>query len=446
MRFDSRRPIIPSNVAHEPQVLMEDPGLLEAKRKMKRIGFVSTRIAGTDGVSLETAKWCHVLERNGYRCFFFAGELDTPPERSLVEPLAHFEHPDVAALGRLVFGSRRRDQKTTSKLHELAEHLKERLYHFCRQFEVDLLIPENVLAIPMHISLGMAVTELIAETGMPAIAHHHDFSWERKRFLINAVQDFIQYAFPPNLPTLQHVVINSEASRQLSFRRGISNVVIPNVFDFASPPPASNAHAQALRKELGFGRDDCMVLQPTRVVPRKWIERAVELVSLMGQRRPRLVISHGSGDEGDEYAERVLEYARRLGVEVFYVGDRIGSMTCFQKHGDRAYTMDDVYQAADLITYPSGYEGFGNAFLEAIYFQKPVVVNRYSIFVEDIEPCGFDVISFESFVTRKTVDLIRWLMEPKRLAMAVKKNYELGKKFFSYEVLERKLLPLIESF
>jgi len=331
-------------------------------------------------------------------------------------------------------------------LHELAEHLKERLYHFCRQFEVDLLIPENVLAIPMHISLGMAVTELIAETGMPAIAHHHDFSWERKRFLINAVQDFIQYAFPPNLPTLQHVVINSEASRQLSFRRGISNVVIPNVFDFASPPPASNAHAQALRKELGFGRDDCMVLQPTRVVPRKWIERAVELVSLMGQRRPRLVISHGSGDEGDEYAERVLEYARRLGVEVFYVGDRIGSMTCFKKHGDRAYTMDDVYQAADLITYPSGYEGFGNAFLEAIYFQKPVVVNRYSIFVEDIEPCGFDVISFESFVTRKTVDLIRWLMEPKRLAMAVKKNYELGKKFFSYEVLERKLLPLIESF
>jgi len=245
---------------------------------------------------------------------------------------------------------------------------------------------------------------------------------------------------------MRHVVINSEASRQLSFRRGISNVIIPNVFDFASPPPASNAEAKHLRKELGFKRDDCMVLQPTRVVPRKWIERAVELVSLMDQRKPRLVVSHGSGDEGGKYAERVLEYARRLGVEVLYVGDRIGSIRCFQEHGDGAYTMDDVYQAADLITYPSGYEGFGNAFLEAIYFRKPIVVNRYSIFVDDIEPCGFDVISFESFVTRQIVDRIKWFLEPEHLAISTRKNYELGKKFFSYEVLETRLLPLIESF
>ena len=58
---------------------------------MKRIGFVSTRIAGTDGVTLETYKWYQVLERNGYECCFFAGELDTPKERSMLEPKAHFE-------------------------------------------------------------------------------------------------------------------------------------------------------------------------------------------------------------------------------------------------------------------------------------------------------------------------------------------------------------------
>ena len=32
-----------------------------------RIGFVSTRFAGTDGVSLETAKWATVLEGMGHR-------------------------------------------------------------------------------------------------------------------------------------------------------------------------------------------------------------------------------------------------------------------------------------------------------------------------------------------------------------------------------------------
>ena len=42
----------------------------------KNIGFISTRIAGTDGVSLEIEKWADVLERNGYSCYYFAGELD----------------------------------------------------------------------------------------------------------------------------------------------------------------------------------------------------------------------------------------------------------------------------------------------------------------------------------------------------------------------------------
>jgi hypothetical protein len=55
----------------------------------------------------------------------------------------------------------------------------------------------------------------------------------------------------------------------------------------------------------------------------------------------------------------------------------------------------DVYPHADFITYPSLYEGFGNAFLEAIYFKKPLLINRYAIFVRDIEPKGFDLITMD---------------------------------------------------
>ena len=49
----------------------------------------------------------------------------------------------------------------------------------CRSSRIDLIVPENALSIPMHVPLGMAITELIAETGIPTIAHHHDFYWER---------------------------------------------------------------------------------------------------------------------------------------------------------------------------------------------------------------------------------------------------------------------------
>ena len=412
---------------------------------MNRIGFVSTRIAGTDGVTLETYKWYQILERNGYVCYFFAGELDTPQERSFFEPKAHFEDPEMLDIHSACFGKTTRKASLSAKIQELKAYLKSRLYEFCKEFKIDLLIPENALAIPMNIPLGLALTELIAERGMPTVVHHHDFSWERKRFLINAVRDYLQCAFPPNLRSMRHVVINSEASRQLSYRTGISNVVIPNVFDFACPPPPS-PNAKSLREELGFSDDDLFVLQPTRIVPRKWIERAVELISLMKIERPRLVVSHESGDEGDLYSQRVLEYADRLGVKLVYMGDKIGSARCFKARCDKKYTIDDIYQNADLVTYPSGYEGFGNAFLEAIYFKKPIVVNRYSIFVEDIEPCGFDVIPFESFVTKEVVDRIRQFLMPQNVSRAADKNYDLGKRYFSYEVLENKLLPLIESF
>jgi len=413
---------------------------------MKRVGFISTRIAGTDGVSLETYKWVKVLERNGFECFFFAGELDTPKEKSLLEPKAHFEHPEILEIQNLSFGRRVRERWVTEKIHEIAKYLKDKLYEFYNEFKIELIIPENALAIPLNIPLGVAITEFIAETGIPCIAHHHDFSWERNRFLVNAVQDYILYAFPPNLPSIRHVVINSMASRQLSYQRGVSNIIIPNVFDFNTPPYEDNPKAVKLRKELGFKDGELFILQPTRIVPRKWIERSVELVSLLNIENPRLVISHESGDEGDLYQKRIIEYAERLGVELIFIGDKIGPIRMFGARSDREYSIDDAYQAADIVSYPSGYEGFGNAFLEAVYFKKPIVVNRYSIFVEDIEPYGFDVIKFESFITKEVINQLFDFLRPARLIASVEKNYDIGRKYFSYEVLEKKLLSIIDSF
>jgi len=34
-----------------------------------RVGFVSTRLAGTDGVSLETRKWADVAQRLGHEVY-----------------------------------------------------------------------------------------------------------------------------------------------------------------------------------------------------------------------------------------------------------------------------------------------------------------------------------------------------------------------------------------
>lgn len=413
------------------------------QQPVKNIGFISTRIAGTDGVSLEIGKWAEVLERNRFNCFYFAGETDRDKSVCFNAPLAHFEHPEIQALNEHLLGVSTRSPEISRKIQKIKDKLKTELYDFIQKFEIDLIIPENALTIPMNIPLGIAITELVAETGIPTIAHHHDFYWERDRFIINACQDYLDKAFPPDLPSMRHVVINSLASRQLSHRLGISNIIIPNVFDFEDEPDYAEGYSCELKEKIGLAKDDLFILQPTRVVPRKWIERSIEIVRNLRLRNPSLVISHASGDEGDDYYQRIMEYAQNMGVNIITIDHLIGNRYTNQNR----YTIADVYLCADLVTYPSGYEGFGNAFLECIYFKRPIVVNRYSIYIADIEPKGFDVITIDGFVTQKVIDKINAVLSDKeKQTKMVHKNFELARTYFSYEVLERKLLYIISTF
>jgi glycosyltransferase involved in cell wall biosynthesis len=243
---------------------------------------------------------------------------------------------------------------------------------------------------------------------------------------------------------MQHAVINSIASHQLSYRKGISNTIIPNVYDFANPPAPSVIYRGEIKERIGLNEGDPFILQPTRVVPRKWIERSLEIVNLLNLKNPILVLSHSADDEGEMYNQRILEYANNLGVKLVSIEDLVGPEENYNNHNDKKYTIGDMYQCADLICYPSGYEGFGNAFLEAVYYKKPIVVNRYSIYVADIEPKGFDTITIEGFVTGQTVEKIsEILINEERRKQMIEDNYRLGKEYFSYEVLERLLLHLV---
>lgn len=414
---------------------------------IRNIGFISTRIEGTDGVSLEIEKWAQVLERNNFNCFYFAGKSDREPCKSMIVPEAFFDHPEIKEIQDKCIGLTRRTPETSAKVNKISDFLKSNIYKFIKEFDIHVLIVENALAIPMNIPLGLAITEFTVETCFPVIAHHHDFYWERDRFIINAAKDYLDSAFPPKLPSIRHVTINSMASEQLSLRKGVSNIVIPNVYDFAKEPEkTSSKTCSEIRKLAGIKENEIMVLQPTRVVPRKWIERAVEAVSLMNLEKPKLFISHAAADEGEDYFKRIKNYSEMLGVEIVSLDKYIGSERNVNKNNNKKYTIGNIYDCADIITYPSGYEGFGNAFLETIYHKKPIIVNRYSIFIADIEPKNFDVITFNGFVTEETVrNALNLSKDNEKLKHMVEKNYNLGKRFFSYEVLEFHLLDLIKD-
>ncbi len=414
----------------------------------KNIGFVSTRFAGTDGVTLEASKWAQVLEQAGHRCFWLAGDLDRDPEISMLVPEAYFRHEKNQWINDRVFGHKSRKSNVTDTIHAVKTLIKVALGEFIEQYAIDMLIVENALTIPLHIPLGVALTELIAERQIPTIAHHHDFYWERTRFSVNAVDDFLRMSFPPKLNSIAHAVINSAAQEELALRTGISSTVIPNVLDFENSTPMDPDHAAAFKQSVGLTPEDKMILQPTRIVQRKGIEHAIELVRRLGDPRYKLVISHEAGDEGFEYAEWLKVFAREHGVDLRLVNTQMRDP--FNGHGRRGnapYSLWDIYPHADFITYPSLYEGFGNAFLEAIYFKKPLLINRYAIFVRDIEPKGFDVIVMDGFLTEKNVRHVRETLESEgRREQMVEHNYAVARRYYSYDGLRHWLNMLIYGF
>ena len=213
--------------------------------------------------------------------------------------------------------------------------------------------------------------------------------------------------------------------------------------DFTNPPLPPDAYASDVREALGLDPDERLILQPTRVVKRKGIENAIELVSRLGM-KALLVISHASGDEGHDYEQRIIDYSRRMQVNTRFVSNIINERRGTTSDGRKIYTLQDIYHHADFVTYPSTREGFGNAFLEAVYFRKPILVNHYSIYTFDIKPKGFLAVEIDGYVTDTAVEKTRALIEDPRLREEmVENNYALGKKFYSYEVLHEKLMNLM---
>lgn len=413
----------------------------------KNIGFISTRFAGIDGVSLEAAKWAQVFEENGNHCFWFAGKLDRDPEKSYLSPEAHFQHAQNQWINETVFGGKRRKPSVTEAIHDLRSLLKVQLHWFIDQFKIDLLIIENALTIPLHIPLGLSLTEVIAETEIPTIAHHHDFCWERTRYSVNGVNDYLQMAFPPKLPNIMHVVINSEAQEQLALRTGNSSIIIPNVMDFENPPFVDEKKAKAFRASIGLKPDDKMILQPTRIISRKGIEHTIDLVKELDDPCYKLVISHENSDEGIEYAEWLESYALECQVDLRTVKTEITSPWINNGKNQTEYSLWDIYPNAEFISYPSLCEGFGNALLEAIYFKKPLLVNRYPIFVRDIEPKGFKMAVMDGFLSNKTIQNVKEILEsPTRREKMVNHNYEVASSHYSYSVLRNQISTIMNDF
>ena len=419
------------------------------------IGVIIGRYEDIDGVSLETEKWIEVLERMGHTIHILAGGYpnyhrnsshhSTLPSLSFFSPECEWEQK------RAFFYPDEDPDELLSHLERTAQRLTKEIFKWIVSNKLETLLIENACALPCHLSMGMAVKNIIDYGALQVVTHDHDFSWERdKRYKSphKEVMNIIHDTFPPRNPHVKHAVINSDARKYLKKSFGLDSLVVPNVMDFSAPYAKKDNYNKNLLERLGLGKNDMALFQMTRIVKRKGILTAIDLVHRLHNPHIKLVISGtAADDERLGYYKTLLSKIRnhKLQDNVVFADHFISHRRSKTKKGKPVYSLSDAYAHATACTYFSEYEGFGNAFVESVLAKRPIFVNNYKpVYWPDIGSKGFKTVMIENGkLTDDAVSQIDRIIHDKKLCKEIAEyNFALGKKYFSFEVLEELLTEL----
>ncbi len=423
-----------------------------------RIGIIIGRIGGVDGVALETEKWIEVLKRMGHKIFILAGQFEERKMNHDFETLI----PEMSFFSPESFwGQKKAFFHPDCDVDELLEHIDlyskviyKRIINWISDRKIELIISENASALPSHLEMGLAVKKAIKRTGLPTITHDHDFAWERGDRYVSPhkkINELINSTFPLRLPNSIHAVINTPAQNTLKERYDRESVNVPNVMDFDKPFGEVTEKNHCLHKNLGCEEDDILLFQITRVVRRKGIEAAIELIDKLKDDKIKLIITGNYNDDaGSKYYMELVEqiHKLKLGKQVAFAYHLFNNKGLTSSNGDLNYSLSDAYAQARACTYFSIYEGFGNAFVEAVLAKRPIFVNNYKpVYWPDIGSKGFEAVMLEdNNLTDKAIEDIRKIIYDLKLGKEIAEhNYALGKKLFSYDTLKEKLQELIDK-
>jgi len=447
------------------------------------IALCHFRVGETDGVSLEMEKWKTILERMGHKVFFLAGsqgmtEAYTIPElhylneennrfvRNAYEALSDYDSEEAFMTDVLSF----------------ARRIEAGLAGFIEQHQIDMLVINNIWSLGWGLPAALAFDNAAREYRIPCVAHHHDFYWERERYgkpTCDFVRTCLEDFFPPRHDLVKHVVINRIAHEEMERRKGLDSVIVPNVFDFEAPVWSVDDYNKDFRQQIGLRDKDLLVLQATRIERRKAIELSVDVAGELGKpgnrqwlerhtlydgrsfdSGSRIVLALAGLQEASEgYIEALKKRALKKGVELLFINDIIEHSRC-TVNGLKCYSLWDAYVFADLITYPSILEGWGNQLLEGFFSKKPIVVYEYPVYGTDIKEKNFRVISLGSShkvgedglvyidaarISTAAEECMNMLTDREKRIKQAEVNFQLCREHFSYESLAKSLSSIFHT-
>jgi glycosyltransferase involved in cell wall biosynthesis len=160
-----------------------------------------------------------------------------------------------------------------------------------------------------------------------------------------------------------------------------------------------------------------LALFPSRVIPRKNVEAAIEYAQKLNA---TLWILGPAEDGYEEVFASILDAAETPII--------VGR--------PRGFDIDDFYAAADLVVVPSTWEGFGNPVLESVTRRKPLAVYPYPV-LEEIRSFGFEFFDLE-----QPEEMSKWLKSPDDL---LERNWAIANQHFNIDGLPAELATILEE-
>ncbi len=446
--------------------------------------MVHFRVGELDGVSLEMDKWYRVLEeRFNHNVYYLAGSSGQS-EGTIISELSLDYLPSINIRDKAF--SHKIDPNAEKALRDeirlITDRIKPKIHTFIEEFNITCFIINNIFSLPLNIPASLALFEVVRTKGISTMSHSHDFFWERSYYKpsCHLIRSYLDKIFPPNLPNIQHIVINSLAKNKLKKRRDIDSKVIPNVFYFEDSNWIKDSFNSDIRISLNIDDNDIIILQATRIIDRKGIELVIDLIHELNkieynrillnrplydgrifQKNNKIVLVMPNLIEDTDYKERLENKCKTLNVEYRFCSNIFANHRHVSESKLKIYSLWDSYTQADLVSYPSLQEGWGNQFLEAVKAKLPIVLFEYDVFKEDIGPFGFKTISLGSNLQKPDVNglvsvtqdklhqvaqaVILVLQDQTTRVKMVLSNYEIGLQKFSITALGEYLQPLLSS-
>jgi mannosylglucosylglycerate synthase len=212
--------------------------------------------------------------------------------------------------------------------------------------------------LPLNLDAARVVAAVAREHRGRVCLRHHDLPWQRRHLA------HLEAEFPPRIDGALHATINLRSRRELHARGYADAVTVHNYFDL----DAAMGDRAGTRKHLGFVDDDFVLLQPARAIERKNVPGALRFAQQMHALAPGLPLRLWiSGPAEDGYAPVLERIVERADLPI-----TIG----------RAPSVGDAYAAADLVVFPSTWEGFGNPVVESIAYRRACAAFPYPVLAE----------------------------------------------------------------